>query len=263
MSYYIKAYKGPKQISIPVEEKHKYFNYNGSTLYNTETQLNFYDNSGTQQYKVEIDKFKIIHNSNNFTLTTGAGASDIIGDKVQVKDIDYTIYLRLNIDKFINDIPHGYLQRLWVNFRIMTVHFDQSMGQADLSNWFKRVFIHYNTFDNATYQWAQSCHQDMLTESNPYTGKFKILYDKKIKLTYDKGVKQIHYKLTPNMNVTFDNTSNPTNSDFRNTYTFIIAPIAYHLDMDGTTYHYVKNFTISDTMAYASFNIKYTFYDLN
>lgn len=265
MSYYIRAYKGKKHLSIALEEKHKYFNENGTSPNYGEKEVSTYPNMGGQQNAVALDKFIILHKSDDFTLSQGTDDTNRTGSKISLTAIDFTIYLRLNIDTFIDHIPHGWLQKLFVNFRIMTVKFDKSMGQADLMDWYKNTYIYYaNLGTDSSPILSQSCHQDMLRESSPWTGQFKIIKDMKLKLTYNKGIKQIHYKLDPHMNLTFDNTNHVTNEEFNHTYTFVIAPIDYRLDFDGTSFHYLNLMTnTAYGLAKVGYNVKYTFYDLD
>lgn len=265
MSYYIKARKGGRNITFPLEEKHVYFNNDGSSPFYGEKTISTYPNTNFQQNSVALDKFIILHKSDDLTLAQGTSDDSRIGNKVSLTAIDFTIYLRLDIGTFIDHIPHGWLQKLSVNFRIMTVKFDKSMGQADLMDWYKNTYIYYSNLNTAQAPaLSQSCHQDMLRESTTWTGKFKILKDMKLKLTYNKGIKQVHYKLDPHMSLTFDNTNHVTNEDFAHTYTFIVAPIDYRLDFDGTSFNYLNGLqTQSYSIAKAGYNVKYTFYDLN
>lgn len=261
MSYRIFAKKGNRVISIPLEEKHKYFNI---TTSNGEYSILSYPNTtNANLYGIQTDKLKSLHSSNDLLLTQGTSAdSNRIGDKVALKCIDYTFEIRFNIDTFIDYIPHGELADLWVNCRLMTVHFDEPKTPAGLADWFKRTFIYYA--DVSSSYLRQSCHQDMLRESSDFTGKFSILHDLKFKLNKSQGVHQIHYQLKPDMNLTFNNTSNlATNEEFLNTYTFLIGPIDYAIDTDPTTFHYLKNINSSYTLIYIGMNVKYTYYDLN
>lgn len=268
MSYRVLAYKGNKVISIPLEEKHKYYNYTATS--NGENSISFYPNTGNgiNQIAVKPDKFRIIHDSNVFTLAKGTGDQDRVGSKVALKCIDITFYVRLSIDTFINYIPHGELADLSLNMRLLTVHFDDTMSPTLLADWFNKTYIYYYNFATLTpNEQSQSCHQDMLRESSEYTGKFKILHDLKFKLDKNHTIIQGHYQLKPNMNLTFDDSDNSVvNDDFINTYTFLIAPIDYRLDTDATTYNYLstsQNFNVSRVFAYYGYNVKYTFYDLN
>lgn len=265
MSYYIRAYRGPKHLNLPLEEKHKYFNESGASPNYGEKEISTYPNNGFQQNMVAIDKFIILHKSDDFTLLQGTGDDTRTGNKIALTSIDFTIYIRLNIDTFIDHIPHGWLQKLFVNFRIMTVRFEKAMGQADLMDWYKNTYIYYSNLNTASVPaLSQSCHQEMKRESSPWTGKFSILKEMKLKLTYNKGIKQLHYRLDPHMNLNFDETNHVTNENFSHTYTFVVAPIDYRLDFDGTSFHYLNALTNTTySLAKVGYNIKYTFYDLD
>lgn len=255
MSYHIKARKGRNTLNIPIEEKHKYFNGWFTLQWKGYSQ-------GTQDYLTQYDVV-LLHDSNNLTLTQGVTDGNIIGNKIQVKRIDYTFYFRLEHEIITDHIPHDGTNSFFENLRVMVVHFDNTMTAGSIADWFKKSYIYYGLAGNEP---VQSCHQNRLRESSYYTGKFKILYDLPFKITENESVKQLSFHLEPRKNLTFDN-GTLTNEDFKNTYCFLLGPANYSVDVDSRTFELVNrsvfdNLVDMDNVS-VGMNIKYTFYDLN
>lgn len=259
MSYSIKAYKGKKALRIKVEEKHKYFNSPGYISWNA------YDATAIDEYATQYN-FSTIHTSNSFTLTRGPTSSNLIGDKVHLNKIDYTICLYVNSAALTDEIPHGDNFDFWEKCRLMVVHFDSVMDNTALANWFKTSYIYYYLVGDDAAKPAQSVHQNRLRESSLYTGRFKILYDLSIELSKQQSVKQLSFSLTPNKDITFDSNGNVVNTDFKNTYFFLIGPINYKFDVDARTTEMTMRAQFNQNniinISYNA-NIKYTYYDLN
>lgn len=259
MSYKLYAKRGPKVIAIPIEEKHKYFNADGFLTWNP------YDSTQINEYATSYN-FSTIHSSNALTLTRGVDAGQMIGDKINLRSIDYTIAITLNSAAITDEIPHGDAIDLWVRCRLMVVHFDKSMSNANFAAWFKNNYIYYYLVGDDSTKPAQSVHQNRLRESTTDTGKFKILYDLPFKLSKQESSKELSFSLKPNMNLTFDTSGYATNDDFTNTYCFLIGPINYYFDVDARSSEMLMrpSFTSSSLrlLTYWS-NVKYTFYDLN
>lgn len=255
MSYYINARRGPRIISIPVEEKHLYFN----SLFTLEWKPY---SQNMQDFLTQYDVV-ILHDSNNLSLTQGTGDSNIIGSKIQIKRIDYTIYFRLEHEIITDHIPHDGTNSFFENCRVMVVHFDSPKTAGSLADWFKDTYIYYAM---ANSQPIQSCHQNRLRESTPYTGKFKILYDIPFKMTLNESVKQMSFHLEPRKNLTFDS-GTLTNDDFKNTYCFLMGPANYSIDCDARTFELVNRSVFNNLSNMSNIaggiNVKYTFYDLN
>lgn len=265
MSYRIKAYKGGKSLSIPIEEKHKYFNNTTIGNYsNGDIYIRSYNNTATANlYCIQPDKIKVFHSTNDFTTVTGAGISDRIGEKVMINKIDCTLGIRAPNNVIEGDgQDYANLYSWSMNLRLMIVHFDESMTTNNICDWYRKTYIYYNDLQNGNLR--QSCHQKMLRESCPYTGKFKILYDERFSLSRTNPVRQMKVSISPNMDITFDSNGVVTNDDFKNTYFILFGPIDYSLDCST----YLGNWLINTSnknydLICFTYNMKYTYYDLN
>ena len=185
MSYRIYAHKGPKSLAIPVEEKHKYFNY--APVPNTNPTGDLYirtypSTSVANTHAIQTDKLKVFHSTNDFSIISGSAVDNRIGDKVMLNKIDCTLAIRVNHEAIEGDgQDYANLYPFFIKLRLMIVHFDKAMTPADIAGWFKNTYIYYTDLGSSNYR--QSCHQKMLRESCPWTGKFKILFDERFSLT--------------------------------------------------------------------------------
>lgn len=258
MSYTIKAYKKGSSLKIPIEEKHKY--YNNQVVISTKLRI-------YQQVTSDVD-FKIIHNTSDFTIGTGVGEDTMIGRKIQIKDITYTMIFNLVGNVFTDYIPHSDSFDLWLNCRILCVKFDQPKTEANLAAWFENNFIYYKLTGGTTGSPVLSTWQARLRESTNDTGRFTILKDIKFRLSKKDSVKQITFSLSPQKDCTISsNDSTIVNDDMKFIYTFLIGPICYQFDTDARTTEMTSAATwdshSSNQWIVANSNIKYTLYDLN
>lgn len=258
MSYTIKAYKKGSSLKIPIEEKHKY--YNNQVVISTKPRI-------YQQVTSDID-FKIIHNTSDFTIGTGVGEDTMIGRKIQIKDITYTMIFNLVGNVFTDYIPHSDSFDLWLNCRILCVKFDQPKTEANLAAWFENNFIYYKLTGGTTGSPVLSTWQARLRESTNDTGRFTILKDIKFRLSKKDSVKQITFSLSPQKDCTISsNDSTIVNDDMKFIYTFLIGPICYQFDTDARTTEMTSAATWdshpSNQWIVANSNVKYTLYDLN
>lgn len=269
MSYKIYAKKGNKVMPIKIEEKHIYKHIvDGDEVAIPVYKPNTATQDTTVGYGVNSGNIKMIHNTNFISVSQGTGEEQRIGNKINIKSLSVTLYVRFNSSVLISTFSHGQLIDTYFNFRIMTVKFDQvNLTPTDIARWYRESYIYYRTVnislgDKYPYQ---SNWMDKLRESTPWTGSFKILFDKKFKLKKSKSVKQISFKLPISGQVNFDNTSNrPTeNQKLSNIYTFIIGPSNVYLDMDAvSTDKCVVLGTDSATLFYINANIKTIYYDI-
>lgn len=270
MSYKIYAKKGSKVMPIKIEEKHL---YQHSSSVNTEGSLEVFkpDSAATADnvvgYGVNRGNLYVLHNSNNLTIAQGTAENQRVGNKINVKSLVITMYVRFNSSVLISTFSHGQLMDTYFNFRLMTVRFNQPMSSTDLADWYRNTFVYYRLVDiSAGEQYPyQSNWMDKLRESTPYTGSFNILYNKKFQLKKYKSVKQLSVNIPLTGNVNFDNTSNkPTeNQKFSNVYTFIIGPSNVYLDMDAISTDKCLNMsTSSATLFYLQANVKTIYYDV-
>ena len=258
MSYTIKAFKKGSSLKIPIEEKHKYYN-NEVSIY---TKARIY-----QQVASDLD-FKIIHNTSDFTIGTGVGEDTMIGKKIQIKDITYTIITRLNSNTFTDYIPHADNFDLWLNCRLMCVKFDQPKTEANLMSWFENNFIYYKLSGGTTGSPVLSNWMKRLRESTNDTGRFTILKDIKFRLSKKDSVKEITFSLSPHKDVTINSSdSTIVNDDMKFIYTFIVGPICYPFDTDARTTEMTSAASWdshpNNIWITVNSNTKYTMYDLN
>lgn len=265
MSYRILAHKGSKSLSIPVEEKHKYYQQGTTSSYPSgDLYIRTYPSTSSENvYCIQSDKISSFWNTNMFFTQSGSSVNQRIGDKVMFNKVDCTLAIRVNHEAIEGDgQDYANLYPYFINMRFMIVHFDKSMTQSDIANWFKETYIYYNQISANNYR--QSCHQYMLRESCPYTGKFKILHDEKFKLTRDNPVKQMKVSLSPNMDLTFDSSGFVTNDDFNNTYFILFGPIDYSIDCSTYLGNWLLNSSSKNyDLINFTYNVKATYYDLN
>lgn len=269
-SYKIYAKKGRKVMPIKIEQKHI---YSHTFTTNSESQLYVYKpvstntEDNTVGYGINQNNIKVLYNTNTLTLSQGVGESQRVGNKVNIKRVAITLYVRFNSERLIAAFSHGQMIDTFFNFRIMTVHFKDLMTTNDIAKWYRETFIYYRTvsISGGTSYPYQSNWMDKLRESTPYTGSFKILFDKKFQIKKSKSVKQLNIKVPISGNVNFDNTTNrPTdNQEFNNTYTFLIGPSNVYLDMDAISTDKCLNMANdSELLFYLQSNIKITYYDV-
>lgn len=269
-AFKIYAKKGNKTMSIKIEEKHVYTHTFTS---NSELAINVYKpNASTTAdyvtgYGVNSNNIKVLHNSNNLTLQQGTAEDQRVGNKVNVKSISISLYIRFNTERLIAAFSHGQMIDTFFNFRVMTVRFNDPVSSADIARWYRESFIYYRTVsisggDEYPYQ---SNWMDKLRESTEWTGSFEILYDKKFKIKKSKSVKQMNILVPLNGYVNFDNVSNkPTaGQKFNNVYTFLITPSNIFLDMDAVSSDKSQNMATDYTLLfYANANVKTIYYDM-
>lgn len=266
-NYYITAHNKSKKINIPLEEKHKYFNQasggeTGIQIHKTEISINT-----VHGYTVTKDNIHIIFNTNNLSISQGTEENQRIGNKIALKSIDLTTFIYLSGNSIINKFSHSEAITTTFNFRIMCVKFDQIMTTTDLANWYQQTYIYYynvGVTGGGTMPF-QSNWMDKLRESTPWTGAFKILYDKKFTLGKNHTTSQMNISLPIKGNINFDNTSNrPTdNQEINNTYTFIIGPSNNYLDCDCISQDKMQQSTFTSTvLAFMNTNIKVKYYDM-
>lgn len=258
-SFYIKARKHGKSLKIPIEEKHKYFNIAPTELYIRRTsQTNGYG------FAIDANNIKILHTSSSFYVANGTGSDNQrIGSKVKVGDAIMDLSIWLHGDTMRGRLSHGETIDSSFKFRLMTVKFEELMSEAQIAQWYSEIF---------TYQYleqgrkVQSVLEKRLTESNGYTGQFKIVADRLIILGRKHSNERFTWAcMAPKQEITFRaNPDTATNDSFKYQYTFLIVPTWYAMDVDATSKDELDQSTFPDSVILAKYtaNIKYTYYDL-
>lgn len=272
-SFYIKAHKHGKTLTIPIEEKHIYKQlisssssatgcYAGGWLY----KLN---ESGSSSMCPHNEAFLKLTNANSDDFKVASGTSDDsrIGQKLQLVNVDHYVNISLDGNSISGTLSHGNMVDMEFKFRLMTVKFDKTMSDYDLANWWAAIHIYnglYTGGDVSQPNKISSVWTDTLSESNVWTGRFKILYDDKFTLGKEHTSTQKHIHLSPKMNLTFDEANNFTNEDFKHTYTFIVMPLEYRVDMDCISADIMTRTGTPNTVRLILYNseTKYTYYDL-
>lgn len=252
-----------KRFTISVEDKHQYINFDSQTIRLNKMRTDTIDDNGYCIGQNVIARFEL---SDNITITQGPGEEQRIGNKVFMKFLHWTYSICLNGESIIQNLSHGELIDLFMRFRVMVVKFDTAMTKQDLVDWFKGTYIYFRQFTvsggGTTYE--QSVHQTKLRESTPWTGKFKILYDKKIKMGKKKNVKISNISVAIKQNLNFDNTSNRcTDGSFKYIYGLVIGPCFNNLDTDAVSADKTYNFSTNYVpLAYVNGVLKYEYYDM-
>lgn len=272
-SYFVKARKNGRTLSIPIEEKHIY----SQLVPTTDTALSAYqygwlykiNQSGGSSMVPHNEAFRIITsaNSSTFQLVNRAGSDGRIGDKVQLVNVDHYINICLDGASITGTLSHGSMIDTEFKFRLMTVKFEQNMTDLDLAKWWSDIHIFNGKYTGgATAQpnRISSVWTDPLSESNNWTGKFKILHDEKFTLGKSHTSVMKHIHLSPKMNLTFDANNIVTNDDWKYTYTFIVMPLEYRMDMDCVSQDIMTREATPNSVRLILYNAetKYTFYDL-
>lgn len=273
-SYYIKAHKNGRSLSIPIEEKHVYVQltpstasaptaYVGGSLY----KLN--QGSGATSMCPSPESFVVITSadSNSFVTASGVQEAQRIGQKLQLVNVDHYINICLDGNSISGHLAHGNMVDMEFKFRLMTVKFDQQMNAITLEQWWSDTRIYYGAYTGgspAHPQRISSVWTDALSESNQWTGRFKILYDDKFTLGKEHTSAMKHIHLSPKMNLTFNSYNKATNDDFENTYTFIVMPIQYATDIDAVSADIMTRTATPNEVPLIKCNAetKYTYYDL-
>lgn len=148
--------------------------------------------------------------------------------------------------------------------------FNQSRIYIDASS----SYIANNENDQNLNECYQPLYTDMLRDSCPWTGKYKILWDEKIK--WDGKPMFFNKTFTINKNVnlqkyeyqTVSYSTNhviylPTNETLQNTYLFIMGPAALSTDLSPELYQFMNEYSTSAAfVADVKLNTKVTYYDI-
>lgn len=268
MSYYIKAHKGMNSLSIPVEEKHLYKNIAPTFIKQSQFHIESSGSPSSLQdgYVVTNNNVQSVWDTNAFVLSQGTSAQSRIGDKVMLKSVKFDFNLSFDYRYQKELIMTNYVTMpTWAKYRLMIVHFDQSMTNSDIARWYRFTYVPDSVTGDSSLVMSNQCQT--LRESTTYTGKFKILHDQIIELTTNMNQsKHIVISLKPHKNITFNSSGDPTNDDFINTYCFLIKPSYYQVDMDPVTYDKISvASTVTPALvhfAQMSGFIKYTYYDI-
>lgn len=268
MSYYINAYRRGNRISIPVEEKHLY--KNGFTATNIKT----YTTTPPQQNYLDTEDVVQISQLNDIVFRQGVEVSQLVGNKIFLKDIAITLNVRASAS--LMSVIHSGSPAIdyFSNCRVMVVQFDDDLdiNDTEFCDWFRTTYIYYGseTIGGQVVP-IQSVHQNRMRESTPWTGRFKILKDIPFKVTKEKSSLAMSFTLDFKKDLTLMPSSAgsvnfvPVNDDFKHIYLYFLGPGNYSIDNDAMT---AKNLAQYDggvqvSMFEIAYNIKYTFYDIN
>lgn len=248
-----------KNFKISVEDKHKYYNFDTQPIRINKLDSTKIDDNG---YCIGVSNLGLFELTDNITIAQGTAEDQRVGNKIFMKFIHWTIDLRLDGQSLINNFPHGTLTDLYARFRIMVVKFQEQMSEQNIVDWFKATYIYFAKLTNNSLY--QSVHQTKLRESTPYTGKFKIMYDKKIKMGRKKTIKMCNIPIKINQNLNFENTNNHATDDaFKYIYGLVIGPCNNMLDLDPISAESARNFsTAYNEFAWCGGVIKYEYYDM-
>lgn len=251
-----------RNFKISVEDKHKYINFDNQIIRLNKLSSASIDNNGWCIGQDVLARFEL---TDNITITQGPGEDQRIGNKIYMKFLHWTYSICLNGGSIIQNLSHGELIDMFMRFRVMVVKFNTAMTEQDLCDWFKGTYIYFNTVNitggGQTIQ--QSVHQTKLRESTPYTGKFKILYDKKIKLGKKKTVKIANIPIQIKQNLNFDENNACTDASFKYIYGLVIGPCYNNLDLDAVSADKAYNFSVARVdLAYVNGVLKYEYYDI-
>lgn len=271
-SFYLKARKHGRSLNIPIEEKHQYkqlvassSSALGAYQYGWLYKLN---QSGGSSMTPHNEAFRILASANSdaFSVATGTGEEARIGQKIQLVNVDHYINICLDGASLSGTLSHGNMVDCEYKFRLMTVKFNQEMNDLRLANWWSAIHVYnglYTGGSTAQPQKISSVWTDTLSESNNWTGTFKILYDEKFTLGKNHTATMKHIHLSPKMNLTFAS-NNVVNEDFLHTYTFIVMPLEYRMDMDCVSQDIMTREATPNSVRLILYNAetKYTYYDL-
>lgn len=258
MPYYITAKNGSKFLSIPIEDKHQYYD-----TYNRPGYVLKYDSNTGAGIRVKPDNIIILFDSNNIQMSEGTGEDQRVGNKVLLKKMQHMTTLWINSNEFISNFTHGTSIDFSMKFRLMTVKFDDPKTKSVLADWYNTTYVpnSYGASSNTNYISNQA---QMLRESTEYTGTFKIIHDEIFTLNKANSVFYKNLAFTPNKQITFENSTDyMTNDDFINTYTFIITPSNIFTDMDTVSADKCLNLTSGVSNLFtASCNTKISYIDV-
>lgn len=251
-----------KNFKISVEDKHSYINFDYQVIRLNKMRTDTPDDNGYCIGQNTTARFEL---TDNITITQGPQETQRIGNKIYMKFLHWTYSICLNGSSLIANLSHGQLIDTYFRFRVMVVKFNKAMSEQDLCDWFKATYIYFKKIDitpeGQTLQ--QSVHQTKLRESTPYTGKFKILYDKKIKLGKRKTVKMSNISIPIKQNLNFNDNNHVTDETFKYVYGLVIGPCYNNLDTDAITCDKTANFGPNYVeLAYVNGVLKYEYYDI-
>ena len=262
MATIIAKSKYGKKFKVSVEDKHKYYNFDSQTIYLNKTSTGKAEDNG---FNIGQNCVVAYNLSNNINIAQGTHDDERIGNKVYMKFIHFTYTLGLNGGSLITNLPHGDIADLFLRFRVMVVQFDDEKTEQQIVEWFRNTYIYFKNMTVGGTTWpCQSVHQTKLRESTPYTGKFKILYDKKLKMGKKKTIKISNISIPIKQNINFENTNNKaTDDNFKNIYAIFIGPCYNDVDTDSISSDKTYSF-IAESVSLASINavMKYEYYDI-
>lgn len=266
MAYIYARTKTGKGFKLGVEDKHMYHNFQDYYIYVNNNPGN--DAAVTMDshnpYCINNLKFVSFDITHQFIVPQGTDENQRIGNKVFLKFIDLTYYIDIIGNALINSFSHGQAVDTYFRFRVMVVQFDDYMTESNISDWFRATYTYFRTkaiYNNTAP--LQSVHTAKLRESTPYTGTFKILYDKKTCLKKNKTVKMSTIRLPIKMNVNFENTNNkPTDETMKNIHLLVIGPCYNELDMDAVSNDQTKTIQNDVALFNTGCVAKFEYYDL-
>lgn len=156
-TYYIRAYHNSKHINVPLEEKHKYYNTANSISICKEYPINSETATEKLGFGYQLNRYEIalIYSSNWINFEHGTADGDYIGDKLQIKNFDFTTSINFEPSflqawynnnnpsttgrvstRFIENLQGDLTamefnssnnKPIWLNMRLMCVKFDKTL----------------------------------------------------------------------------------------------------------------------------------------
>lgn len=255
MSYKLYAKSKGRTLQLTIEEKHKYNN-----LAMTNITLPMVANG--DGYRCTGSTIHKLFDISNIRFTRGTGASEVIGDKINLKNIQFNYDFSLKGNDLIDHFPHGDLVDLRFDFRLLVVSFENPMIDNAIAEWFNRNYVPIELQADGSAS-RISNQTSYLRESTNDTGKFKIIDDRKFSL--GKKCNRYTYNFNWKLNKTCTLESNAgqiLNEDLTNTYVILFTPMLYRYDVDAVTsdqwYSIDNNYNIAVKSGFA----KLTYYDI-
>lgn len=266
MAYIYARTKTGKGFKMGVEDKHTYYNFPDYYIYvdKTPSEPALASMSTLNPYCANDHKTVAFNITNNFTVPQGTEENQRVGNKIFLKFIDLTYYISLRGEPYIASFSHGQAIDTYYRLRVMVVQFDETKTEAQIAEWFRSTYTYFR--NQAIYQNTvpvQSVHTAKLRESTPYTGTFRILYDKKTCLKKNKTVKMSTIRIPVKQNVNFENATNhPTPDSMKHIYLIVIGPCCNELDMDAISFDQTKSLTGDIALFNTACVSKFEYYDL-
>lgn len=265
MAYVWAKSKSGKSFKMGVEDKHIYYNGGDGTLMLNRYQQPSNATLNDNPYCLTTSNLVSYPITDSLYIQQGTNEDNRIGNKIFLKFIHLTYSITIDGNNYINNLSHSQAIDTFFRLRVMVVQFENTMAAVQIRDWFKNTYTYFRlvAISGGDSVPIQSVHTAKLRESTPYTGNFKILYDKKTSLRKNKTVKISTISIPVKQNINFNNSTNsPTDESMKHIYFLVLAPACNELDLDCTsedrTHAMTQNINLFTTHLVA----KYEYYDL-